>query len=170
MGTVLAMEPIRLSACRVCCRQSSDPPSLRDLPLSYNVPTMNTSAAGVDIIEIERIERALAKFGPRFLRRVYTQLEAAFCRGRVAELAARFAAKEAVMKALGTGARGRAWREIEILPNQRGKPLVYLHGRAKQRAETIGLRGVDVSLTHSRELAIAAVVGAADDAPMDREE
>src|SRR5437899_1348879 len=85
---------------------------------------MNTSAVGVDIIEIERIERALAKFGPRFLRRVYTQLEAAFCRGRSSELAARFAAKEAVMKALGTGARGVAWREIEVLPNHRGKPLI----------------------------------------------
>jgi holo-[acyl-carrier protein] synthase len=93
----------------------------------------------------------------------------AFCRGRVPELAARFAAKEAVMKALGTGARGLAWREIEILPNQRGKPLVYLHGKAKERGETIGLRGVDISLTHSHELAIAAVVGAADDPPMDRE-
>jgi holo-[acyl-carrier protein] synthase len=74
------------------------------------------------------------------------------------------------MKALGTGARGLAWREIEILPNQRGKPLVYLHGQAKARAETIGMRGIDISLTHSHELAIAAVVGAADDAPMDREE
>ena len=63
-----------------------------------------------------------------------------------------------IAKALGTGARGLAWREIEILPNRRGKPLVYLHGRAKQRAETIGLRGVDVSLTHSRELANAVAV------------
>ena len=62
--------------------------------------------------------------------RVYTPEEVAFCRGRVPELAARFAAKEAVMKALGTGARGLAWREIEILPNRRGKPLVYLHGKA----------------------------------------
>ena len=101
---------------------------------------------------------------------MFTPEEVAFCRGRVPELAARFAAKEAVMKALGTGARGLAWREIEILPNRRGKPLVYLHGLAQQRAAHIGLRGVDISLTHSNELAIAAVVGAADDAPVDRVE
>ena len=74
------------------------------------------------------------------------------------------------MKALGTGARGLAWREIEVLPIQRGKPLVFLHGLARKRAEDIGLRGVDISLTHSHELAIAAVVGAADDAPVEREE
>jgi holo-[acyl-carrier protein] synthase len=74
------------------------------------------------------------------------------------------------MKALGTGARGLAWQEIEVLPDRRGKPLVYLHGLAKQRGETIGLRGIDISLTHSHDFAIAAVVGAADDAPVSREE
>jgi holo-[acyl-carrier protein] synthase len=127
-------------------------------------------AVGIDVIEIARVRKTLSRHPERFLARVYTPEEVAFCRGRVPELAARFAAKEAVMKALGTGARGLAWREIEILPNQRGKPLVYLHGQAKARAKTIGLRGVDISLTHSHELAIAAVVGAADDAPMNREE
>lgn len=125
---------------------------------------------GIDVIEIARVKAVLQRHPERFLARVYTREEVAFCRGRVPELAARFAAKEAVMKALGTGARGLAWREIEILPNQRGKPLVYLHGLAKERAETIGLRGVDISLTHSHDLAIAAVVGAADDAPVDREQ
>ena len=107
----------------------------------------------------------LAKHPERFLQRVFTPEEVAFCRGRVPELAARFAAKEAVMKALGTGARGLAWREIEMLPNRRGKPLVYLHGGAQKRGETIGLRGIDISLTHEGDLAIAAVVGMADDAP-----
>jgi holo-[acyl-carrier protein] synthase len=126
-------------------------------------------AVGIDAIEIARVRRVLLRHPERFLRRVYTAEEVAFCRGRVAELAARFAAKEAVMKALGTGARGLAWREIEILPNSRGKPLVYLHGLAQKRAERIGLRGVDVSLTHSRELAIASVVGAAELEPVDRE-
>src|SRR3990172_4907052 len=101
--------------------------------------TGGRSGGGVDVIEIERVEAALARFGERFLRRVYTAEEAAFCRGRVHELAARFAAKEAVMKALGTGAKGVAWREIEVLPNHRGKPLVYLYGRAKARAERVGL-------------------------------
>ena len=122
-----------------------------------------TSAVGVDVIEIERVEAALGRFGERFLRRVYTAEEAAFCRGRVHELAARFAAKEAVMKALGTGARGVAWREIEVLPNHRGKPLVYLYGRARARAERIGLAGLDVSMSHSREYAVAFVVGQSRD-------
>ena len=120
---------------------------------------MPTSAVGIDIIEIDRVGQALERHGRRFLARVYTPLEVAFCRGRVPELAARFAAKEAVMKALGTGARGVAWREIEILPNRRGKPLVYLHGRAAARAQEIALGALDISLTHSQEFAIAAVVG-----------
>jgi holo-[acyl-carrier protein] synthase len=126
------------------------------------------NAVGVDIIEIGRVEKALAKFGDRFLDRVYTKLEAAFCRGRTSELAARFAAKEAVMKALGTGARGVAWREIEILPNHRGKPLVYLHGRAAARAGRIGLGAVDISMSHSREYAVAFVVGHSEDTERDR--
>ena len=129
---------------------------------------MTANAVGVDIIEIERVQAALAKFGERFLKRVYTDLEVAACRGRVSELAARFAAKEAVMKALGTGARGVAWREIEVLPNHRGKPLVYLHGRAEKRAERIGLDELDISLSHSRDFAVAFVVGRSRDLEPDR--
>src|SRR2546422_6442201 len=129
---------------------------------------MNANAVGVDIIEIKRIEKALVRHGGRFLGRVYTKLEVAFCRGRTSELAARFAAKEAVMKALGTGARGLAWREIEVLPNHRGKPLVYLHGRAAERAERIGLDELDISLSHSREYAVAFVVGQSRDLEPDR--
>ncbi len=129
---------------------------------------MTTTATGVDIIEIERVEAAIARFGDRFLGRVYTPLEVAFCRGRVSELAARFAAKEAVMKALGTGARGVSWGEIEILPNHRGKPLVYLHGRAAARAQRIALAAVDISMSHSREYAVAFVVGASEDTERDR--
>ena len=103
------------------------------------------------------------------MRRVYTELEAAFCRGRTSELAARFAAKEAVMKALGTGAHGVSWSEIEVLPNHRGKPLVYLHGRAKKRARRrSALEGIDISLSHSREYAVAFVVGASEDLEPDR--
>src|SRR4030067_199648 len=130
---------------------------------------MSSLAVGVDIIEIERVKKALQRFGQRFLGRVYSPVEAAFCRGRVHELAARFAAKEAVMKALGTGARGVAWREIEVLPNRRGKPLVYLHGRARERAERIGLEGLDVSMSHSREYAVALVVGHAGGPEPDRD-
>jgi len=129
---------------------------------------MNPNAVGVDIVEIHRIEAALAKHGERFLKRVYSDLEAGFCRGRASELAVRFAAKEAVMKALGTGAHGVSWREIEILPNHRGKPLVYLHGRARARAEKIGLERVDISLSHSRDFAVAFVVGESRDLEPDR--
>ncbi len=110
------------------------------------------------MIEIDRVRRVLSKHPERFIRRVFTPAEAAYCRGRIPELAARFAAKEAVMKALGTGARSVAWRDIEVLPDFRGKPLVYLYGGAKRRAETIGLGAIDVSLTHLESFAMAAVV------------
>jgi holo-[acyl-carrier protein] synthase len=116
-------------------------------------------AHGVDIIEIERVADVIARHGERFLNRVYTPDEIAHCRGRVHELAVRFAAKEAVMKALGTGIRGVGWRDIEILPNRRGKPLVFLYRRGAERAERIALRGLEVSMTHSRDFAIASVVG-----------
>ena len=116
-------------------------------------------AHGIDIIEIERIADVIARHGDRFLNRVYTPDEIAHCRGRIPELAARFAAKEAVMKALGTGVRGVGWRDIEVLPNRRGKPLVFLYGRGARRAEAIELRGLEISMTHSRDLAMASVVG-----------
>jgi holo-[acyl-carrier protein] synthase len=116
-------------------------------------------AVGIDIIEIERVADVIMRHGDRFLERVYTADEITHCRGRVSELAARFAAKEAVMKALGTGVRGVGWRDIEVLPNRRGKPLVFLYGRGAARAEQIELRGLEISLTHSKEYAIASVVG-----------
>lgn len=115
-------------------------------------------STGIDIIEVQRIERALNRWGDRFLERIYTPAEIAFCRGRVPELAVRFAAKEAISKALGTGLVGIAWREMEILPDHRGKPLVILHGRALARAEALGLREFAISLSHSREYAVASVV------------
>ncbi len=117
---------------------------------------------GIDIIEIGRVQETIARFGDRFLHRIYTEREILFCRGRVPELAARFAAKEAVMKALGTGVRGVGWRDIEVLPMRGGKPLVFLSGRARARAEAMGLGELAISLTHSDEFAIASVVGALD--------
>lgn len=117
-------------------------------------------STGVDIVEIERIASTIERFGERFIRKVYTEREARFCRGRVPELAARFAAKEAISKALGTGIRGVAWREMEVLPDPRGKPLVFLHGNAAKRAEELGLTEFAISLTHSRDLAMAFVVAA----------
>jgi holo-[acyl-carrier protein] synthase len=112
----------------------------------------------VDIIEIERVAGVIARWGERFLQRVYTETELAYCRGRIPELAARFAGKEAVTKALGTGIRGLAWREMEILADPLGKPLVRLHGRARARATAIGLSLFAVSLSHSRDYAVAMVV------------
>lgn len=118
---------------------------------------------GIDIIEIERLRAAVTRRGERFLRRVYTDAELALYRDHVAELAARFAGKEAAMKALGTGIRGIAWKEIEILPNRRGKPLVFLHGRARERAEQLGIGELAISLSHSRDYAVASVIGGRPD-------
>lgn len=114
---------------------------------------------GVDIIEIERIEEAMARWGERFLHRIYTQGELHICRNRAPALALRFAAKEAVMKALGTGTKGVGWRDIEVLSNSDGKPLVYLHGRAQKKAADLGLGELAISLSHSRNYAIASVIG-----------
>lgn len=122
------------------------------------LPADGGSRAGIDIIEIPRIARIVERYGDRFLQRVYTQPEQALYVGRVPELAARFAAKEAISKALGTGIWGIRWREMEVLPDKRGKPLVYLHGAAAARARALNLRHFEVSLSHSREFAVAVVV------------
>jgi len=114
---------------------------------------------GLDIIEIARIEATMERWGGRFLRRIYTEEELLISRNRAPALAVRFAAKEAVMKALGTGTKGVGWREIEVLSNDDGKPLVYLHGRAQKKAEELGLEELAISLSHSREYAIASVIG-----------
>src|SRR4051794_10392654 len=116
---------------------------------------------GVDLIEIPRIEAAVKRWGERILHRVWTDRELAYCRGRPPQLAGRFAGKEAASKALGTGIRDIIWREIEILPDRRGKPLLFLHGAAKERAAALGLDTWSVSVTHSRELACAMVVAMA---------
>ena len=100
----------------------------------------------------------MARFGQRFLDRVYTEAEQAYCRGRAPQLAGRFAAKEAVSKALGTGIRRIHWRNIEVLPNRAGAPKVTLHGRARQRYEAMGLAGMEVSISHSRDNAVAIAI------------
>ena len=114
---------------------------------------------GVDIIEIDRVARAVERWGQRFLERIYTPGEVAFCRGRSERLASRFAAKEAVMKALGTGTRGVGWREVEVVREPGEAPSIVLHGRASRRAEALGIESLAVSLSHSREYAVASVVG-----------
>jgi holo-[acyl-carrier protein] synthase len=114
---------------------------------------------GVDIVEIERIEHSVARYGEKFLGRVYTEAELELCRNHVSELATRFAGKEAVMKALGTGTKGVSWRDIEILRNKRNAPMVYLHGRARSRAKRLGITEIAVSLSHSRDYAVASAIG-----------
>lgn len=115
-------------------------------------------SVGVDVCDIHRISRALDRWGQRFIRRIYTDAEVAYCRGRVPELAARFAAKEAVSKALGTGMVGISWVEMEVLGDRRGKPQVTLSGRALERARHLGLSEWAVSLSHTDSVAVAFVV------------
>lgn len=116
-------------------------------------------SVGVDIIEIARVREAIERYGVRFLQRIYTESELALCKGRPPELAARFAGKEAVSKVLGTGFAGISWREIEILSDSLGKPTVRLAGQALRRAEQLGIYQIEISLSHSRDYAIAFALG-----------
>ena len=116
------------------------------------------AAIGVDIIEIGRIDRAISRWQSSFLKRIYTQAEIEG-HHNISSLAARFAAKEAVMKALGTGTKRVSWRDIEILANGDGAPIVRLHGRALARSKELGIAQFSISMSHSREYAVAFVVG-----------
>jgi holo-[acyl-carrier protein] synthase len=123
-------------------------------------PALST---GVDLVELDRVRRLVERYGDRVLQRVYTPAEVEYSRGRVPELAVRFAAKEAVAKALGVGLRimaqdGINFYDVETLPDERGKPLVHLHGRAAERARVLNLSRWSISLSHGRDVAIAFVV------------
>ena len=117
------------------------------------------SSVGIDLIEIERIRRAMGRY-PSFTARCFTEAERAYCDSRpnpAQHYAARFAGKEAVGKALGFGvARAFAWREVEIVG--RPKPSVQLTGRLEERASRLGVAAVDLSMTHSKELAAAIAI------------
>jgi holo-[acyl-carrier protein] synthase len=116
---------------------------------------------GIDITEISRIQAAMARFGERFLDRIYTTAEKTYClrKKKAAEsFAARFAAKEAAAKALGTGiSYGVTWLEIEVTREPSGRPGLSFHGRAAQLAERLGVTRASLSLTHSNNLAMASV-------------
>ena len=114
---------------------------------------------GIDIIEIARIKKAIARWGESFLHRVYTEPELKLYYKKPSSLAARFAGKEAVIKALGAQAKGISWKEIEILSDPDGKPSVHLYGKAHEQADALGLGGFAISLSHSKEYAIAFVAG-----------
>ncbi|WP_420236388.1 holo-ACP synthase [Telmatobacter bradus] len=118
--------------------------------------------SGIDLVEIQRIELAIERYGQRFLNRVFTPGEQAYCqrkRKAAESFAARFAAKEAGAKALGTGiGYGVTWREIEVMRAPSGRPSLRFHGRAAQIAAQMNMRHAALSLTHSNELASAQVM------------
>ena len=118
--------------------------------------------SGIDLVEIARIQHSMDRYGDRFLDRVYTAAEKAYClrkRNAAESLAARFAAKEAGAKALGTGiSQGVNWLEIEVVREPGGRPGLQFHGRAAERAERMGVLNAALSLTHTGALAMASVV------------
>lgn len=116
-------------------------------------------AAGVDIVEISRIKAMLERHGERFLQRVYTKGELAYAGGRLSALAARWAAKEATAKALGTGIGQVSFLEIEVVCDDQGKPDLVLHGNAAQLAARLHLDRFALSLSHTADYAVAFVVG-----------
>lgn len=115
-------------------------------------------SVGVDIIEISRIQDVLERHGDRFLRRVYTDGELTYAGKRPSALAARWAAKEATAKALGTGIGPVSFQEVEVVCNARGKPELSLHGNAAQLATHLRLSHFALSLSHAADYAVAFVV------------
>jgi holo-[acyl-carrier protein] synthase len=117
---------------------------------------------GIDIAEVPRIEASIARFRDRFLRRIFTEAEIAYCESksnRVERYAARFAAKEAAMKAIGTGwNHGVTWRDVEICRQPGGRPTIVFHGKAAEFAIKLGAAHVALSLSHTEEYAIAQVI------------
>jgi len=117
---------------------------------------------GIDVVEIERIAQSIERYGERFLRRVFTEGEIAYCqhkRNCAESFAARFAAKEAGAKALGTGIEhGIVWSEIEVRRTPGQRPTLHFSGRAREIAEKLGVKQVSLSLTHDRKTAMAMVL------------
>lgn len=130
---------------------------------------MSVLGTGIDIVEVARIRHSLEKFGERFLQRCFLPGEVAYCRSMKfpeRHFAARFAAKEAVSKAFGTGiGKALGWRDIEICRRDSGEPFVVLHGKAVALAQTRGVRAVWVSLTHCNDYAVAQAIVIGDAFP-----
>lgn len=118
-----------------------------------------TTELGIDIVRVGRIGAALERFGDRFSRRVLTEGERRYVRGRPETFAGRWAAKEAVSKVLGLGVRGIGWRDIEVQRLPTGQPAVRLHGRAAQRAEQLGMGRIALSISHESDYAVAIAFG-----------
>ncbi|HET7751486.1 MAG TPA: holo-[acyl-carrier-protein] synthase [Terriglobales bacterium] len=117
---------------------------------------------GIDVVEVPRVAAAIERFGRRFLERIYTEGEIRYCEAkanRVERYAARFAAKEAAMKALGTGwNRGVRWRDIEVRRQPGGRPTLTFNGKAAEFAAGLGTKNAALSLTHTASEAIAQVI------------
>jgi holo-[acyl-carrier protein] synthase len=139
-------------------RQAEEPPAAGGgAPRRH--PPEGTTELGIDIIKVDRIRRALERFGPRFSRRVLTSAEARYVRDRPETLAGRWAAKEAVSKVLGLGVRGIGWRDIEVERLPTGQPAVRLHGRAAARADQLGMTRIALSISHESDYAVAIAFG-----------
>ncbi|GMR11700.1 MAG: holo-ACP synthase [Anaerolineae bacterium] len=119
---------------------------------------MTALRSGVDIVEVNRIDDAILRHGQRFFDRFYTSQELIDSEGQTPSLAARFAAKEAVAKALGTGIGQVAWKDIEVVAGPRREPMLRLHGQAQELAESLGLTDWAISLSHTEEHAVAVAV------------
>lgn len=117
-----------------------------------------TPVVGIDMIEVERMAQGVARHGARFCDRFFTPREQAQCGGRAASLAGRFAVKEAVAKALGTGIGDVGWKEIEIVNDERGRPVLTLHGAAARLAAASGLGEWAISLSHTATHAVGVAV------------
>ena len=117
---------------------------------------------GIDIVEVPRIGQSIERFGERFLKRIFTPAEIRYCdakANRAERYAARFAAKEAAMKAIGTGMRGGvSWQEFEVGREPTGRPTILFHGKAAQYAERLGMRRAHLSVSHTEQYAVAYVV------------
>jgi holo-[acyl-carrier protein] synthase len=126
---------------------------------------MEILAHGIDLVDCPRIEQMIQRHGERFIRRVFTENEQAYAqknKNEVEKLAGRFAAKEAVLKLMGTGWRGRiAWTDIEIINNVVGQPEVTLDGEVRKIADKLGIKHISVSITHTANFAIASAVALA---------
>jgi holo-[acyl-carrier protein] synthase len=123
-------------------------------------------AQGIDLVDFPRIEQMVERHGKRFIDRVFTEAEQKYAdskRDRMEKLAGRFAAKEAVLKLLGTGWRGKiAWTDIEIINNELGQPQVSLTGRVKEIADSLGVTDISISITHTANFAIASAAALTD--------
>ena len=119
--------------------------------------------SGVDLLEIGRLERAFARHGQPFYNRIFTAQEQQYCNGRVDRLAGRFAVKEAVAKALGTGIGEVRWTDIEVVSNAHGKPELILYNKAYVIAEQMGVREWSISVSHTDTLAIGFATGISKD-------